>query len=290
MGETNHPGIDARPERPDEPPRVLPHYTAGELICNEDGLGRKRYHTPDGRAVCGRLKNRRNRAIADEVCLAPPMPAGPCRVHGGPSPGAPLSAGGRYSRTLRKWKKRFDQALSDTALLDVRPDIAMMDTALVDLVARAEELDCPGWRGELLAAFEELNGAIRAGRQRSIGPALKQLEELIKKGADADRVASELTAAIDRRAERATRTLALKVRADERITTREVTILFANWVELLKTHLEEPAFRKLLPHLRELASSHEFPLPGSIDSVELEAAAAETLAELEGNDDEYDAD
>jgi hypothetical protein len=276
---------DPRPHHPEQP-RVLPRYSQEQLTESCDELGRKRYHTPEGRAVCGRLKNRNNRQVENEACLGPPMPAGPCRVHGGASPGPPLKAGGRYSKHLTRWKARFEAALSDKSLLDVRPDIAMMDTVVADLVARAEELDTPGWRAALVAAFDELNKALRAGRQKVIGPALKRLEELIQRGAEADRVGAELTAALDRRAERATKTLALQARSVEQLSKRDLMILFGGWVELLKQHLHPTAFRNLLPHLREFSSSQNFTLPGTIESIEAGEAAAETLVELEAEDDD----
>ena len=87
-----------------EKPRSWPRYAQEQLSFTTDDLGRKHYRTPEGRRVCGRFKSRKNRAIPNEACLGPPMPAGPCRVHGGASPGAPLTAGGRYSKVLTKWK------------------------------------------------------------------------------------------------------------------------------------------------------------------------------------------
>lgn len=261
--------------------RSLPRYSQDQLTCTQDELGRKRYVTPEGRRVCGRLKARDNRQIPDEACMGPPMPAGPCRVHGGASPGAPLTAGGRYSKFLKHWKNWYEEALEDKALLDVRPDIAMMDTAIGRLVGRAEELDCPSWRQDLRATFKELSDAIRAGRQRAVGPALKKLGDLIEKGADSDRVTAELTAAVDRRAERATKIIALKIRAGERITRRQVMIFFANWLEMLRTELDGATFMRLMPHFRELGEICDFVVPGSLQEVAREEAAEETQVEFE---------
>ena len=79
----------AEPERPKYPPheRKLPRLTIHELEWVEDDLGRKHFYMPGGRPVCGRLKLRKNRVIEDEACLGIPMPAGPCKVHGGKAGG-----------------------------------------------------------------------------------------------------------------------------------------------------------------------------------------------------------
>lgn len=276
---------DNLPKSEAERPRSWPRYSQEQLSFIEDELGRRHYRTPEGRRVCGRLRNRKNRVISNEACQAPPMPSGACRIHGGASPGAPLTAGGRYSRVLTKWKGRFEAALADKGLLDVRPDIALMDTLVSDLAKRAEDLDTPGWRQELLAAFEELSKAIRGGRGKAIGPALKALEDLIRRGADADRVAAELSTVVDRRAERATKTLALRAKTDERITTRELMLLLGNLIETLKERLEPETFRVLLPHLRELSAAHELPFPGSADEADAEMLAAESLVELDEGDE-----
>src|SRR5688572_11067355 len=109
---------DNLPTSEAEKPRSWPRYSQDQLSFVEDELGRKHYRTPEGRKVCGRLKNSKNRVIPNEACLGPPMQPGACRIHGGASTGAPLTAGGRYSRVLTKWKGRFEAALADKAILD----------------------------------------------------------------------------------------------------------------------------------------------------------------------------
>src|SRR5687768_7928245 len=123
------------PRRSEQPyERKLPPISIHELKCVEDDLGRKFFYLPSGRAVCGRRKKLKNRAIEDEACLAPPTKHGPCKVHGAKA-GRPIKHG-RYSRVLGRWKPAFERALKDKDLLDTRRDLAVMDALIEPLLER----------------------------------------------------------------------------------------------------------------------------------------------------------
>lgn len=235
----------------DEKPRVYPRMTREDLEEFEDERGRKHYRMPGGKAVCGRLKKKHNRKIPDEVCLAPSMASGPCRIHGGKA-GSPIKHG-RYSKATKAWASSFEQALRDEELLDAKRDLALMDVVNERLVERAEALDCPEWREELKETFVELRSAIRSKRGGDVGKKMQRLGELIDGGATADQVAKDLVAQVDKRANRACKLTELQLRREEKITVSQMAVVFRGFLDLLEQRLDPETYHGLIPDLRRVA-------------------------------------
>jgi hypothetical protein len=242
MGEHRYPD-------PDPADRKLPRYNVHQLREEVDALGRRHMFTPEGRAVCGRRKKLKNRLIEDEACLGVPTSAGPCRVHGGASLGGPLKTG-RYSRVLKRWKRPFERALADQELLDSKRELAMMDTQIERLVARAEKHDSPTWRAELAGIAYELNQALRDKRQVDVGRLLKELTEAIDRGAKADVVRRDLMYELERRTRCSAKLNEIDLRREQQITERDLTAAMGAFMRVLAAHLEPETLRKLVPALR----------------------------------------
>ncbi len=247
--------VDDAPEAQSGPPdpeqeRKLPRYTKDELTCVLDEHGREHYWTPEGRAVCGRKRKEKNAVIEDERCLAPPMPSGCCKVHGG-SAGPPIKHG-RYSRSMTVWRAAFQQALSDEDLLDTRRELALMDTVTERLVEEAEDLDCPSWRGELRETFGLLQRAIRSQRQTDVGALMKKLGEHIERGATAAQVSHDIVIQVDKRAARAGKMSELMLRRQEKVTFEDITALLRQFLEVLEKELEPALYFRLLPSLKKV--------------------------------------
>ena len=266
-------------EVPEERPRKKPRYSIHDLTCVEDELGRKHYMTPEGWRVCGRRKKAKNRKILDEACLGPPMPQGPCRVHGAGS-GAPIKSG-RYSRVLNKWGRSFERALHDKELLDTRRELAMMDTLIEKLVRRAQQADTPSWREDLRSTYAALDKAVKDRRQDQVRLLLKQLGELIETGATHDQATRDLIDKLDRRANRAHKINELEVRREEKVTVTEVGIIFARLIEMLKAQLDVHTFHRLVPELQKLVAAEHIGPVGSAEAVAAGDRAGEAMRLLE---------
>jgi len=247
--------------------RKLPRYTQAQLTRATDELGRAYYHAPDGRAVCGRLKKRHNRKIEDEACLAPPTAIGPCRVHGGKSPGGRMHSGGRYSRVLKRWRRPFERALADQELLDTRRELALMDTLIERLTVRAERGDSPEWRAELLEEYTALDDAVRSMRHAEVGQRLKALGELIRRGSSSDQARRELMEQLERRSRCSARLSDLEIKRDQRLTEREVAAQMGAFLGVLQRVLEPQVLHRLMPELEAV-----LPVPARV----VEARAIES--------------
>lgn len=252
--------LDPQPPRaPDArfPPRVeyerkLPRCTQAQLTCIEDELGRKHYTAPNGRRVCGRLRKRASAKIENEACMCPPCANGACRMHGGASTGRHFKSGGRYSRVLRKWRRPFQRAMDDKDLLDLRADVAMMDTVVERLTARAEHHDAPSWRNELLAIYGDLDRAVKEMDHAGVARLLKELGERIRQGAKADQVRRDLLFEVERRARTAAKMSELELKRETKLTEAEVAAAFGAFVGVLQQRLDVEVLRTLIPELRKV--------------------------------------
>ena len=244
-----------KPERE----RKLPHLTQASLDKLVDEHGRVHWSMTDGRRVCGRLKKKHNRKIEDECCLGIPMANGACKVHGGKA-GPPLKHG-RYSRALKTWQDAFERARCDTELVDTRRDIALMDTAIEQLLARVEELDSPSWRAEVKSTFDGLQEAIRRKRNGPIASLLKELGELIDRGAGVDQTVADLLTQVDKRANRANKAAELALRREEKVTVSELAALFKSWIDIIRSELGEAEYLRVLPSLRRATTARGIEAP-----------------------------
>ena len=253
--------MDDKPinEPVEERPRKLPRYTQDDLQVVTDEYGRNHYYTPEGRAVCGRFKKKKNRVIENEACLGVPMASGPCKVHGGKA-GTRIRHG-RYSRILKGWRGQFQQALNDRDLLDTRRDLAMMDVAIEQLASKAEEEDCPSWREDVRKAFADLNQAIHRRQQSRVGPLLRKLGDLIESGARTEQIAADLVARVETRANRAHRMNELEVRREEKVTASELAAVFGEFLAVLERNLDQQTYFRLVPMLRRATAVRSLPMP-----------------------------
>jgi hypothetical protein len=267
MAEPDEP-TDAAPRRKyPEYQRKTPPLTIHELIRTEDSLGRVFFHKPDGTAVCGRKKKKRNRVIPDEACCSPPTSEGPCRVHGAGG-GRPWTSGGRYSRSMKRWNKALERALADQALLDTKPDIAVMDVLIEKLLRRVEGGDCPEWRAELEEIFDKLEEAIRRNRQKEVAKLMTRLGAHIRSGASVDQLAEDLTRLVERRANQANKASSLSIMRETHVSVKELTLVLARWIEVLQDHLDPTALRAIVPQLERAtvgtsAGALQAPKPGA---------------------------
>jgi len=229
--------------------RKLPRYTQAQLTRETDELGRAFYKSPEGLRVCGRFKKRHNRQIEDEACLAPPTAIGPCRVHGGKSPGGRMRSGGRYSRVLKRWRRPFERALADQELLDTRRELAMMDVLIERLTVRAERGDSPEWRAELVEEYTLLDDAVRGMRHAEVGQRLKALGESIRRGSSGDQARGELMDQLERRSRCSARLSDLELRREQRLTEGEVAAQLGAFLGVLQRVLEPQVLHRLMPEL-----------------------------------------
>jgi len=237
--------------------RKWPPLTIHQLERRKDTVGRLRCRVPDaldhplaGRVVCGRLKREKRRLIPDEACLQRAMPNGACHKHGGPSPGAPKTANGRYSIEQKRWNEVYQRSIESENALDVRPDLALMDAAIQRRLELLAEEDAPAWRAALRKAYKSLRRAMRAGNKRDMGTAIGKLGELIDRGASIENAVEGLVADVDKRAARAHKEREVQMRSDEVVTQHELMRTLSEFLVIVKRHAPPDAVRAMVPEFR----------------------------------------
>lgn len=90
--------------------------------------------------ICGAKQKAAARRGELVKCSGKPMPNGRCRMHGGNSVGAPLTAQGRRSKYLPvRLLERVTEALDDPDLVALTADIALMDALITERTSELGE-------------------------------------------------------------------------------------------------------------------------------------------------------
>lgn len=114
------------------------------------------------------------------------MSNGRCRLHGGKSLkgiASPLITEGRYSKYLpTRMHERYNEARTDSELLALREEIALLDGRLADLLKRVDHGEAgQAWK-QVRAAFTDLTIAMSTSDGTKLLAATKELEQVIGKG------------------------------------------------------------------------------------------------------------
>ena len=104
--------------------------------------------------------------------LAPAKGKAVCRFHGGKSlsgKDSPLMKHGRYSKNLPdKLAQKYLEAQADPALLDMRSDIALVDTRLAEMTGTITEDNAADHWKEILTLLEQRRKLVESERKRLV--------------------------------------------------------------------------------------------------------------------------
>jgi hypothetical protein len=171
------------------------------------------------------------------------MPNGKCRLHGGKSLSgmqAPSYKTGRYSKVLpARLASRYQEALSDGALLELREEISLVDARLADLISRVDS----GESGEvwrlLRTMFAEFSKARSAGKIPEMTQALADIEALIVRGLADYSAWQDISQALEQRRKLVESERKRLVEMQQMITTEQAMILMAAIVDTIRRHVSD---------------------------------------------------
>ncbi len=195
------------------------------------------YRVSDGKQVCGVQLRRRPKGTRCAVGIGL-APNGRCYIHGGAKGvGAPLTAGGRYSEKLRGLREVFEKNLAREGLLDVSPDLALMDTAIGELVEMAEEGDSPGFRQQAAKVYDALLDATRSGDAPAAKAHLAKLGDVLHSGVRTATALADVVSLVDKRAARAHKEREIGVKLRESLDRAAVYAFMGGVAEILLSKL-----------------------------------------------------
>lgn len=157
-----------------------------------------------------------------------------CRFHGGH--GGRPAVSGRYSRALRGLKDKYETALEDDRLLDLRETLAVLDAALMEQMELAEQGAAPqSWHD----AFDLLRKFMKArdADPETARELFKQLYKTLQDGSQRQQAMEALQKAAERKAIRAEAAWRIRLDAAQAINVRDLITIFTRLVLLIEDEI-----------------------------------------------------
>lgn len=147
----------------------------------EGDYGLKYSFDETGKAICG-AHNKRGLPCEK----SPSQGRNRCKLHGGNSPRGvahPRFKSGGFSRDLpSRLAQRYENAVADPKLLELRSDIAVVESRIGDLLSRVDTGESGAmWRG-VKTLYNEMRAAVQAGDQQKFANLLGELGKVVNKG------------------------------------------------------------------------------------------------------------
>lgn len=175
-----------------------------------------------------------------EPCKAPPVRGRErCRMHGGSTPtgfGLPQTKTGRWSKDLpTRLAARYEAALADGKLLELRNELAVIDARLGELLGALESGEAGAVWKDLTKARAEFNDPAKRM------DALRTMLDLIERGAEEWQRWEDVFRTIERRARIAESERRRLVEAQQMVSAEQVNVLVAALIATVRQHVKEPA-------------------------------------------------
>ncbi len=155
-----------------------------------------------------------------------------CKIHGGNS-GRPAVTG-RYSRSLVKFRKLYEEALNDPTLWDLSDHLAVLDGAVRRAAERLTEHDTPDYRKRLRALMRRVKSGNTAGNAEKAAQALTEMESLVDTGATEDEAFAVMITATDRLAKRLESAWKIKLDAAQALNARDMVAVLGRFADIVQ--------------------------------------------------------
>lgn len=191
--------------------------------------------TPHARCRCG-AKTRQG-----GECASWAMPNGRCRMHGGLSLGgvaSPTFKTGRWSKYIPgRMLERYQEAQADDALLELREDIALLDSRLADVLSRVDT-------GESGSLWRQARAAWEASQSADVASAVAaklELEDLFTRGVADYAAWGEVQRLLQERRKVVESERKRQIELQQMITVERALLLVTAVVDSVRTHVNDPA-------------------------------------------------
>jgi hypothetical protein len=167
-----------------------------------------------------------------------------CYMHGGKSPigmgSRALTRGGRYSKFLPlRLAAQYDTAEKDPDLLNLRNEIALSETRLIDLLKRIDSGEAGAIWGDAKKGMAEFQKARALGDTEKMRTALSAIEAVIDRGVEDWRLWREIGEQIEQRRRLVESEHKRLVAMDLVITADRAMLLMAAVVSLIREHVHD---------------------------------------------------
>ena len=172
------------------------------------------------------------------------MSNGRCRMHGGKSlrglAATDQRAGLKYSKYLPgRLLDRYQTAASDSQLLELRQEVALVDARLSDLLQRVDTGESGKLWADVLATWEDMKTAVVARDKKKQQQAAAMLDGLISKGASDYQAWSEIQTVIEQRRKLVESERKRLVEMQQYITSQQAMTLVAAMIGIIKDNVRD---------------------------------------------------
>lgn len=164
-----------------------------------------------------------------------------CHIHGGKTPrgiALPQTKHGRYSKYLPvRLQERYETALSDSELLAMREEIALLDSRLADLLQRVDTGEAGRLWGQAQEAYERLQKAIDNADKGELLASMRKLSSILGSGANDYAAWTEVQAVIDQRRRLAESERKRLIELEQVVTSQEAMLVAQALLESVKRNV-----------------------------------------------------
>lgn len=190
-------------------------------------------------ATCG-AKTR-----SGKPCQAYAMANGRCRMHGGSSK-VGITSGrfehGRYSKHLpTRLAARYEEAAQDSELLNLRHDIALVESRLVDVLGRVDSGESGRLWRDLHASWNAFKRARALGKTDEMAEALALHEQLISRGVSDYAAWHEVGDLLERKRKLAESERKRLTEMEQMMTAEQAMVLLSAVVDTVRRHVTDRA-------------------------------------------------
>lgn len=191
-----------------------------------------------------------------------------CHMHGGKTPrgmASPHYKHGRYSKDLpSRLADKYQEARSDSELLALRDDIALVDARLRELVGRIDTGEADSlWRW-LEEAVDDLLIARRSKDQAGIAAAVNDIVQAVEKGSSERKTWAEIFDLLERRKRLVESERKRLVDMQQMITSERAMLLLSVVVDTVRRHVNDrDALAAISADIGKLVSDEAVRGPGS---------------------------
>ncbi len=166
-------------------------------------------------------------------------------MHGGASPlalASPNYKHGRYSKYLPdRLLPRYYEMREDQALLELKEEIALLDTRIAELVGRLDRGESGGAWGRIAGAWEEASTALVLNDQRQFKRAWGQLGLIIEAGNTDYAGWQEIQSFVEQRRRLAESERKRNIEMQTTIRLDQAMVLVTALVSSVRNHVSDPS-------------------------------------------------
>jgi hypothetical protein len=168
---------------------------------------------------------------------------GRCRLHGGLTPtGAAHGAfkHGRYSKFLpARLAARYEEAVADDTLLELRGEIALLDVRISEVVKKVDTGESSELWAELKVALAGFMAALTKRDMPRMKDPLQQMNQLIERGTEETAVWDEIGRLLEARRKLVESERKRLVEMQQMITAEQAMTLLAVIVDTIRRHVAD---------------------------------------------------